>query len=150
MNKQLPKEYSPFNKVWVCSNTFNEGEIIFEVEGNPVFLIGRDNESHKTLLWFNAPIKGNNTNRWHNIISKNKVNDVKYELNTTEYGNEVTFLDQPLLQFKIMDDNLVINIINLTPIGLNIYGGLSSLTIVGNTLSGNTFTGVSTMIAIGK
>lgn len=150
MNKQLPKEYNPFSRVWVCSNTFNEGEIIFEVEGNPVFLIGRDNETHKTLLWFNAPIKGSNTNRWHNIISKNKVNDIEYELNTTEYGSEVTFLGQPLLQFKIMDDNLVINIINLTPIGLNIYGGLSSLTIVGNTFSGNIFTGVSTMIAIGK
>lgn len=150
MNKQLPKEYIPFNSVWVCNNTFNEGEIIFEVEGNPVFLIGRDNESYETLLWFNAPIEGISKNKWRNIISKNKVDNMQYSLNITDYGNEVTFLGQPLLQFKVIEDKLIINMINLTSIGLNIYGGLSSLTIVGSTFSGNTFTGVSTMIAIGK
>ncbi|WP_367105037.1 hypothetical protein [uncultured Psychrobacter sp.] len=150
MINKLPEEYVPFNKVWVCSNTFNNGNVILEVDSKPVFLIGRDKEIHKTLLWFNSPEKGSNISNWINVISKNKVNDMKFDLTITEYGNEVSFDRKPLLQYKIIDSNLVINMIDLTPIGLNVYGGLSSLTIASNNITNSMFTHVNTMIAIGK
>ena len=38
MNNSLPKEYIPFNKVWVCSNIFDDGKIIFSnLTKNPYF-----------------------------------------------------------------------------------------------------------------
>lgn len=149
MNNSLPKEYIPFNKVWVCSNIFHDGKIIFSIDENPIFLIGRDKESSKTLLWFSSQKKETTSKKFHNVISKNKIIDERFDLLSTEYGDEIKFNGHSLIQFRVVDDRLVINMIDLKPIGLNIFGGLSSLTIVSNNFSNCTFADSNTMIAIG-
>lgn len=150
MNKKLPKEYIPFKEVWVCSNKFDSGNVIFEIDDTPVFLIGRGREASETFLWFSVPKKSGLSSKWHEVISKNKINDEMFTLNITDYGNEVTLGEQPLLQFKVIGEKLIINMIDLKPIGLNIYGGLSSLIIVGNNFINNSFSNVNTMINIGN
>ncbi|MUJ22594.1 hypothetical protein [Aliivibrio fischeri] len=150
MNNKLPSKYKPFKKVWVCNNIFNNGNILFEIDRNPVFLIGRGAKDTDTILWFRVPNNESGSRKWRDVISENKVNDSMFQLISSEYGNEVTFKGQPLLQFRIVGDKLIIDMVDFKSIGLNIYGGLSSLNIVGNSLTNNTFDHVNTMISIGE
>lgn len=150
MNNKLPNKYIPFDNVWVCNNVFNHGQVLFDIDSNPVFLIGRGKKHSETLLWFRVPTNETGSRKWRDVIAENKVNDLDFKLVNSEYGSEVTFKGQSLLQFKIVGKKLVINMIDFKAIGLNICGGLSSLNIIGNSLMNNTFEHVRTMISIGE
>ncbi len=150
MNNKLPSKYIPFDNVWVCNNVFNHGQVLFDIDSNPVFLIGRGKKHSETLLWFRVPTNETGSRKWRDVITENEVNDVDFKLVNSEYGSEVTFKGQSLLQFKIVGKKLVINMLDFKAIGLNICGGLSSINIIGNSLMNNTFEHVHTMISIGE
>lgn len=150
MIEKLPSEYKPFKQVWVCNNHFNNGNIIFEVDHTPIFLIGRGGNKLESLLWFNIPSSDENSRKWRSVISKNKCNDPAFKLITSKNGNEVNFNEKPLLQFKLDGNKLIINMIDFRSIGLNIFGGLSSFNVIGNSFTNNTFNNVNTMMSIGE
>jgi hypothetical protein len=150
MNKNLPEEYKPFDKVWVCNNDFDKGHILFLIDSNPVFLIGKGSKPNEMFFWLKVPNNEGEKKDWKDVVVKNIPKDSKYSLAAFEFGNEVAFNDIPLIQYRLDNERLVINMINLKPIGLNIYGSLSSLNISGNSFTKNSFENVYTMVGIGK
>lgn len=149
-NSKLPEEYTPYKSVWVCGNNFNNGYILIEVEGNPVFLIGKKADSARSAVWLNLPKPIGGKPKWAKIIDNNISIEPGFEVfESEEEGNEVSVNGMPLLQYRIGDGKLFITLINLTPVGLNIFGGLKALTISGNTLQNNSFENVYTMVGIG-
>jgi hypothetical protein len=140
----------PFDKVWVCNNDFDKGHILFLIDSNPVFLIGKGSKPNEMFFWLKVPNNEGEKKDWKDVVVKNIPKDSKYSLAAFEFGNEVAFNDIPLIQYRLDNERLVINMINLKPIGLNIYGSLSSLNISGNSFTKNSFENVYTMVGIGK
>jgi hypothetical protein len=146
----LPKEYIPYEHVWVCGNIFDNGKILIEIEGNPVFLIGKGDSS--PLLWLNRRrargIEGKIL--WVPVIRNNEILEANFEIYETKYGWAIMHKEESLIHYNLTDEVLVISHIDLTPVGLNIRGNLKSLRVSGMNLSNNSFNNVGTMIGIGK
>lgn len=151
MSKNIPEQYIPFEDIWVCGNTFSNGNVLFEVDGNPVFLIGKNNQSEqKFRVWLNAPSNVGGKPVWKAVIKNNEVFNKNYKVSASDFGQEVSFNGLPIIQFRLTGTKLIINLINMHPIGLNIVGGVNSLSVSGNELKNNSFNKVSTMVGIGK
>ena len=148
INMKLPEQYAPYEKVWICGNTFNYGKILIEVEGNPIFLIGKNSKG--SLVWLNYPKPIGGKPKWVKAIDANNIIEPDFDIFESSFGNEISVKGIPLIHYKAKNDTLIITLINLIPIGLNIYGGLRSLRFSGNVLENNTFENVHTMIGIGK
>ena len=151
MNKlHIPEEYIPYEHVWVCGNIFNNGNILIEIEGNPVFLIGKGDASPS--VWLNLRrVRGiEGKMLWVPVISNNAIIEASFEICETKYGWAILNKDNALIQFNLSDGVLVISHIDLMPVGLNIRGNLKSLWVSGTNLSGNSFNNVKTMIGIGN
>jgi len=147
---KLPEKYISYEKIWVCGNTFNHGKILFEIEGKPIFLIGKNHDGRGSLVWLNYPKPIGGKPRWVKAIEANKVIETDFEIFESDLGCEINIKGMPLIHYIVKDDTLFIALINLMPIGLNIFGGLKSLRFSGNVLENNTFENVHTMIGIGK
>lgn len=146
---ELPIDYVPFENNWICSNTLEHGQVIFEIDGNPIVLFGTDSDKNGVRFWLKVPTQEQDSRTWKDAIFSNKVIDKSFALTTSPLGYEVTFKEHPILQFRVVDGRLIINLIDFRPIGLNLRGGLTSLNISGNNFSNNKFTNVNTMISIG-
>lgn len=147
----IPKEYEPFSDVWVCSNTFKNGRVLIEVDGYPVFLLGRNQSDHESArIWLNTPSRKGGNPVWKASIESSKVLDDRFSVSENEYGQEVEFDGIPILQFKVVNEELIINLINLHPVGLNIVGGIKSLLISGNEVKEGSFSNISTMVVVGQ
>jgi len=149
MNKlDLPKEYIPYEHVWVCGNTFDNGKILIEIEGNPVFLIGKGDSSPS--VWLNLPRSIGGQRQWMPVIRKNEIIEEGFEMHATRYGWAIIHKEEALVQFNLADGTLVISQIDFVPVGLNIRGNLKSLRVSGMNLSNNSFNNVGTMVGIGS
>jgi len=148
--KKIPKDYSPYEKVWISSNIFNGGQVIFEIDENPVFLIGKGEDNAKSRIWLNAPKFSRGKPIWEPVIQNGEILDKSYCINPTDKGTEVTFNGLPLIQFHLDGGELIITLVNLEPINLNIFGGYKSIFVNGRELHNNTFMNVFTMVGIGQ
>ncbi|CAK0757958.1 conserved hypothetical protein [Gammaproteobacteria bacterium] len=148
-NTKLPTEYVPYDNVWVCNNIFKNGVVPIEVDGNAVFLIGKGSNHADSSVWLNLPKLSNGKRKWAEAIRNNSPIENGFAVHESSEGREVSLNDIPLIQYHIKDGTLFITLINLTSIGLNIFGGIKSLHLSGKSLENNTFEGVHTMIGVG-
>jgi len=146
----IPEDYSPYEKVWISSNIFNNGKVIFEIDGTPVFLIGKGENNTKSRVWLNVPKFSRGKPIWEPVIKNGEILDKDYCINSTGKGDEVTFKGLPLIQFHLDGDELIITLVNFAPINLNIFGGYKSIFVNGRELFDNTFINVVTMVGIGQ
>ena len=153
-NDSLEKRVKPEVQV-LCSNKLIDGDILLDIEGNTPILLG---EGEYPKVWINLPLSS--TNDWVNVVSDSSVVDfdkgiLKKNLFTltrsiNERFVELKFAKKKIFHVKYNSENaLEIDFLDLRPIGFNIFGDDKSLTIGGQTLKGNTMSGVGTMIAIG-
>jgi hypothetical protein len=149
IKQKIPDEYIPYDRVWVCSNTFDEGKIILEVEGSPVFLIGKINDVPCVWLNIPTPTQVQGKPEWKTVIEKDRAVEEGFEVHKSEYGYAVLNKNNLLIDFRIEHEVLVISNINLMSVGLNVIGNLKFLTVSGMNLSNNKFKHVGTMIGIG-
>lgn len=151
MNKSdLPKEYTPYEHVWVCGNIFDNGKILIEIEGNPVFLIGKGDSSPSVWLNLRRARGVEGKILWVPVIRNNEIIEADFEIYETKYGWAIMHKEEALIHYNLTDEVLVISHIDLTPVGLNIRGNLKSLRVSGMNLSNNSFNNVGTMIGIEK
>jgi hypothetical protein len=144
---ELPSLYIPFKEFEIGTNRLIDGLVLFSLDDNVPLLIGVNGCPR---IWLSIPAdeKGES---WQIIVRDNKSLHPKVTVNVN--GNTV-IVDTPdngiVLKVNKENERLVkVQQINLRPFGINIYGDESSLTIMNNNLSGNTFTGTKIMIGIG-
>jgi hypothetical protein len=147
---ELPKEYKPYTNIWISSNSFDNGNVLFEVEGNPLILLGQSDDENSTSIWLNVPKQAGDSTNWSSVISNSKIKDSKFGINVCPFGTEIIFDGIPLIQFHLDNGKLIITSVNFMPVGLNIVGGYKSLFVSGNGLSNNSFNNVGTMVGIGQ
>ncbi len=144
---KLPEEYIPFKGLIVCGNQFIRGVVTIRMKSKIPFLIGKGNVP---LIWLNAPLTKDGHN-WKEVIVKNESLNKKIEVMISKDTVSIMTNDKTFTVIKVnklSDDLAEIIDLDLSPLGLNIYGDKSGLHIGMHSVSNNIFEAVHTMIAM--
>jgi len=145
--KELPKEYQPFKRMVVCSNTLTDFKVPISVDDHPVFLIGASEISEIPKIWLQAKSKAKGS--WAYLIeegvSKNTGINLQFESNVLSvYFNDLLILHA----VRDSEESITITHIDLRPIGFSITGNLQVLKVGNQHIARNTFSNVNTMINV--
>lgn len=145
-----PSEYLPYDKIVLCSNVLINVMYIFNDKGFLPLLIGKGSipkvwiyakdQNRKSIMLIDKSIS------LYPTISVN-INDDNKKLSVTinEKTNSMTILD---INYS-SNEAIVVEQVNLQPIGYNIVGNKDSLLVGTNTVSRNTLQNVQTFIGLG-
>lgn len=136
-----------YNIAKFCSNTLIDGGDLFSLGGVIPLEVKKGD---KPRIWLKALINSEK-NEFITIIedsvSKHKL--VKIE-EPTKNSIKIKIQDIKIIEISNYDNNSIeIGYLDLRPIGFNIQGTKEQLLIGGNTFSGNTMKGGSTLISLG-
>lgn len=142
----LPSTYKPYQKLTVCSNVLiGGGHLVVLGEVLPL-LVG---SGEGPTIWLQAPtdISGKS---YVPLVTASVASHPAVAVVSSRDGLTVSIAGVPAIHAKqTSQDSAVIDLLDLRPVGLNIYGNASSLTAGGTTFSQNTFSGGGTMLAFG-
>ncbi len=143
----LPKSYSPYEKLVVCSNTLSGGGHILAIGEVLPVLVGKGEKPQVWLQALSNPDKSEFIIIVEASISKHqavKVFEDNGVLNIHVGSTSV-------LSVRVTGEDIAeIFMIDLRPLGINLYGNNSELKVGNSTFSGNSFAGGGTMIGFGK
>ena len=148
--KNVPPDYKPYNKVIFCGNTLNNVTYFLEDDGFYPLFIGKGIIPE---IWlFHKDSNGKVTK----LIEKSKtvVSDLYVNLDLSQsiinvlFDNRTTKIEA--LSVIYSPDSIVVNHLDLTIAGYNIFGDGSSLKIGNTTISNNTLTNVTNFVSFGS
>jgi len=139
----LPQDYEPFQELVICGNSLVNGQVPISVDGHAVFLLGKGNE---VKVWLQVPTG----KEWRYEIVPDQPGDSAYKVKRSGNSISVYFGHHLILRAeKITEDKAIIDHLDLTTFGLAIHGDPTTLWVGRTELSGNSFDGVRTMVAVG-
>ncbi|MCD4707367.1 MAG: hypothetical protein K8S62_06490 [Candidatus Sabulitectum sp.] len=143
----LPKSYSPYATLIVCSNTLSDGSFVVAIGDTLPLLIGKGEKPQVWLQALSNPEKSEFVTVVEASISKHPVVKV-----IEENGAISIYVgDIGVLSVRIISDNSAeVFLLDLRPLGINLYGSISELKVGNSTFKGNSFAGGGTMIGFGK
>lgn len=147
-NMNLPKEYTPYHSLDICSNIATNYQIPIGANNFAPLLVGKGEEP---LIWV-AISNPKNTEEWKYLVSMNKSlhPNIKVEVDKEKCSVCIKAGNDTLLLVTSKNkDSARIELLDLRAIGLNIVGDSKALRIGGNTMSGNMFSNVGTVIGLG-
>jgi hypothetical protein len=144
---KMPQGYIPLNSLTICSNTLLGGGNLVAIGNNLPLVIGK---GEKPKIWLQA-LANSKENKFVVIveesISKHPLVKIYEEFGTLN----VELAGETILAVKITGKNSAeVEKLDFRPIGLNMHGNKSSLTVGGNTFSGNSMSGGGTLIGLGS
>lgn len=143
----LPKSYIPYHTLVICSNTLIGGGAVLSIGEALPLLIGKGD---KPKIWLQGIEKDHSTNYVTIVeesISKHSSVKIYEENNVIKIELSGTLL---LAVKSTGNDSAEIEVLDLRPLGFNIYGDKYVLTAGGSTLSQNTMTGGKVFIGFKK
>jgi hypothetical protein len=149
ITKQLPANYAPFETVEFCSNRLIRVKVPIAFDSTPIVLLGSGNLPR---LWVSAP-SNPSWETWSYIVEENRSLNpvVKVEQNEKEQMVLVKVSGVIVLQARQTgSSSLIVDLVDLAPIGLNVKGSSTGLSIGGMSLKGNTFQDVYVAFGMGS
>lgn len=142
----LPSTYKPYQKLTVCSNVLiGGGHLVVLGEVLPLLVGSGDGPT----IWLQAPTDKSGKS-YIPIVTASVASHPAVGVVSNNDGLTVSIAGVPVIHIKQADqDSAVVDLLDLRPVGLNIFGNASSLTAGGATFSQNTFSGGGTMLAFG-
>jgi hypothetical protein len=142
----MPRSYKPFDVLTLCSNKIIGGSNIVSMgEVIPIIL----GQGDKPMVWLQAVADPEGkifTTVVEASISKHPAIRVLQE----EDALEVSIDNTIVLKIKANEGgSALVEKLDLRPLGINMFGDNTKLQVGGMTLTGNTFQGVGTVIALG-
>lgn len=142
----LPKNYTPYQSLSLCSNTIIGGGHLIVV-GEVIPLLVGCGETPK--VWLQAPT--DNTGKSYVPLVVESV-AAHPSVTVTSDGSSLSIFaggTQVLHIKQISKERAVIDLLDLRPIGFNVFGTASSLQAGGMKFSTSTFSGGGTIFAFG-
>ncbi|MBO0592927.1 hypothetical protein I2486_16100 [Cellulophaga sp. E16_2] len=143
MKIEIPKDYIPSDSITMCSNLITNYNFLFNINGLVPILIG---QGELPRIWIYARTSdGNYGLVVDDSVSKNGL--IKVDVFIKEKYVEVIdlFDGRNVILSVYFGDNFNIKVLDLRPLGYNIYGNEEKLVIGGNTYSNNKFNKVHTI-----
>lgn len=140
----LPQTYKPYKQLTVCSNVLiGGGHLVLLGEVLPL-LVG---SGESPMVWLQAPTDKTGQN-YVSLVAASVASHPAVSVVSNREGLTVSVAGVPVIHIAQADsESAAIDLLDLRPIGLNIYGDAESLTAGGATFSHNTFNGVGTLLA---
>lgn len=142
----MPKSYKPYQSLTVCGNLIIGGGHLVALGDVLPLLVG---SGETPMVWLQAPTdKSGKT--YVPLVTASVASHPAVSVVSNKQGLTVSVGGTPVLRVTQADSNsAVIDLLDLRPIGLNIFGNKVSLNAGGATFSKNTFNGVGTLLAFG-
>lgn len=143
----LPKAYAPYQNMTLCSNTLVGGGHLVSLGEILPLLIG---SGDAPMVWLQAPADQTGK-KFIQLVAASVASHPAVSVVNDKDGLTVRVGVAAVLHVSQIDtQSAVVDLLDLRPIGLNIFGDRDSLTAGGATFSHNTFSGVGTLIAFGQ
>jgi len=142
----LPKNYEPYESLLICSNTLQGGGHIVAVGETLPLVIGKGTKPQIWLQAMNNPEQKEFVSIIESSVSKHAAVEIIEEngaIVVTIQGSKVLVVRSP------SENSAIVSQLDLRPIGLNLFGNESSLTVGGSTFSHNTMAGGGALIGFG-
>ena len=143
---KLPKSYSPYSILSLCSNKLLGGTKIVVIKDVLPLLIGKGS---KPQIWLQA-LQSPQSKKYILLVDASisrhplvRVEEVGRQIIVKINGGTVLKVEQT------SDDQAIVTELDLRSIGFNVYGGMSELFVGGMTFSHSTFSGVGAMVSMG-
>lgn len=145
--ENFPTSYKPYETLVICSNSMLGGGHIVSVGDVLPLVIGK---GEKPQIWLQA-INNLETKEFVSIIEASVSKHPAVEILEKDGSIEVTIEDNKILVVRAESENkAVVSHLDLRPIGLNLVGNASSLSVGGSTFSGNSMSGGGVLIGFGS
>ena len=144
---KLPSEYTPYNTLNLCSNIASYYRVPIGARNYFPLLIGK---GRIPIIWL-AMSNPDNTEEWRYLVRMNKSlhPGIIVSVNNSECSVSITSEDKTIISVASQDpDSVTVNSLDLRSIGLNIVGDTNGLNVGGQSLSGNIFSGVGTIVGL--
>lgn len=144
----LPEDFVPFKTMIICTNEFVGGRVPIDVEGHPVFLVGKNDPSR---TWLYAPFEVDGKREWQCLVSGNESRHSRAMVITSDNSTGIIWRDEQVIHVVAYpeDDRCEIPSLDFRPLGLDIHGDIGGLRISGNTVVGTHMSGVATLVKVG-
>jgi hypothetical protein len=145
----LPKDYFPYPELDLCDNKLVNVQIPFLIEQTPLLLIGKNSVPQVWLSARSSP----KSHQWKYIVKANRsLNPAVYiEVNDESKTVYVRISNTIIIKAVAQSEaKAVIDVLDLRPVGLNVYGNNSGLSVATNTYAGNSMTNSHVAFALGK
>jgi hypothetical protein len=146
----VPEDYIPYRSVVLCSNTIINLQFLLEVRGFHPFLIGRGVFPYVWMSAPSAPEQG--VENWPRVVERStaKFPVIKIQHSRLTRSLSISINGMRVLQIaSYSDDEVVVDQIDLRPLGLLIFGDTAKLTAGGSSYSSNRIEGGRSFLAIG-
>ena len=143
----LPIEFTPCNKVELCSNIILGGSQLFLLGNTVPLLVGAGGQAPR--IWLQA-ISDPDTREFIPVVQDSR--SVHPAVNVSIDGSSILIsIDRhTVVDAQSVGESYVrIKEIDLRPLGLNVYGNQSGLKLGGMQLSNNTMSGVEVAFSLG-
>jgi hypothetical protein len=142
----LPKIYKPYQRLTVCGNLIIGGGHLVALGDVLPLLVGG---GEAPMVWLQAPT--DKTGKTYiPLVTASVASHPAVSVVSNKEGLTVSVGGTAVLRITQTDsDAAVIDLLDLRPIGLNIFGNEASLNAGGATFKSNTFSGAGTLLAFG-
>jgi len=149
--EHLPPDYIPFERLLICGNTLINCSVPLKMKGKPPFLVGKG-PGPILWVWLSMP-ENKKIDKWLSLVQKNiSTNRRIVVASAGESGVIITTIAAPLQPVlaatRDSEVQATIHTLDLRHIGLRVFGDQKGLVLGTNTLIGNTFENVDTMLSI--
>ena len=144
---ELPSNYIQYQKLTVCSNLLIGGGFIIVIGNIVPILVGKGDNP---LVWLQAPLDKNGK-FYVPVVMASVAAHPAVSIMMDDKGLSV-YVSKTLVLHIIQNevDSATIDVLDLRPLGFDVYGDSDALKAGGMTLSRNTFHGVGTLISFGS
>jgi hypothetical protein len=146
----VPEDYIPYTSVQLCSNIILNSKFILEVRGFHPFLIGK---ALFPYVWLSAPgAPGQGVENWPRVVERSTA---KFPSIRIQHFRQAKSLSLSINETRVLqiasysDDAVVVDQIDLRPLGLLIFGDTAKLTVGTSSYSSNRIEGGRSFLAIG-
>jgi len=152
--KGTPHNYVPYKNIKICSNELIDCGIFIDHNGFYPLLIGK---GVIPQIWINNRLSINNPT-FKPIVEQSVSNDtrIKIDINTTERTLTIRLLnyngiyDDIILNIAYNESSAIVNLLDMRPLGYNIYGNSTGLKVGELNIQNNVFSNVKTMFMFGE
>jgi hypothetical protein len=142
----LPEGYRPYDKLTLCSNVLIGGGHLIQVGELLPLLVG-NGEIPK--VWLQAPTDPSGK-QFIQLVVASVATHPAVVVSVTDGILSVSAGGKKVLQVRgVGPDEAAVELLDLRPVGFNIYGDKNGLSAGGMQMSGNTVSGGGTFLALG-
>jgi hypothetical protein len=144
--KNVPKSYTPYNTLVVCSNTLTGGGNIVAIGDILPIVVGKGD---KPRIWLQT-LADPKTKEFITIVDASISKHPSVKVFEQDDVLKIIVSSTVVLSVKATgEDSAEIDNLDMRPLGLNLYGTKSELRVGSSTFSGNSMSGGGTLIGFG-